>query len=375
MELPVENRGLPPGVALAKRGLTGSLVSWALRAPLFFKILVANSLIVGVGAFSGTWLTQEVTGGRGLTLGLALFFTLVGVILSAAVNYAVLKTAFKPLSGLQQVASAVQAGKLEARAEPSPLADPQLEQLASTFNTMLDTLEERNRQLGRIAGQVIGAQEEERKRIARELHDQTAQALTTLLIRLKLLEKAGSVEKVQEELGQLRALVSSTMQDVRELSRSLRPILLDDLGLVPALESYLNSLGERTGEEIRFRVEGFEKVGRLPPLLELICYRVVQEAVTNALKYANAQSVRVSLVQTQRELLARVEDNGQGFNLLNQAGNSGLGLLGMRERAQLAGGKLQINSTPGEGTEIILKIPLLLPGLALPEIGKGTFGK
>src|SRR5690349_10379189 len=251
------------------RNLRKDLISQLLRAPLFVKVLVANSLIVGVGAFVGTWLTEAVTGVRGLELELAFVFTVVGVTLSAAVNYAVLRTAFRPLIGLQRTASAVRGGNLAARAEPSPLSDPQMEQLSDTFNTMLDTLEERNLQLRRVAALVIGAQEEERKRIARELHDQTAQALTTLLVRLKLLEKADSNEKLREGLAEMRALVASTMDDVRELSRSLRPTLLDDLGLVPALEAYLNSLRERTSEAITFKVRGFERSGRLPDLIEL----------------------------------------------------------------------------------------------------------
>ncbi len=334
------------------------LITRLLQAPLFIKVLVANSLIVGVGAFVGTWLTEAVTGVRGLELELAFFFTIVGVTLSAAVNYAVLKTAFRPLIGLQRTASAVRAGNLAARAEPSQLSDPQMEQLSDTFNTMLDTLEERNSQLRRVAAQVIGAQEEERRRIARELHDQTAQALTNLLVRLKLLEKADSAEKLRQGLTEMRALVSSTMDDVRELSRSLRPTLLDDLGLIPALEAYFTNLRERTSENISFKVTGFERAGRLPDLVELVCYRVVQEAVTNALKYASAHNLSVTLERTPTRLRTTIQDDGNGFDLDESYQNKGLGLLGMRERAQLTGGKVTIKSSPAQGTIVCLDIPL-----------------
>jgi two-component system sensor histidine kinase UhpB len=345
------------------------MVAWLLRASLFIKVLVANSLIVGAGAFVGTWLTETVTGVRGLELGLAVLFALVGVTLSAVVNYGVLKTAFRPLIGLQHTASEVRAGNLTARAKPSFLSDPQMEQLSDTFNTMLDTLEERNSQLRRVAALVIGAQEEERKRIARELHDQTAQTLTTLLVRLKLLEKADSAEKLREGLAEMRALLSATMDDVRELSRSLRPTLLDDLGLVPALEAYLNSLRERTSEAITFKVRGFERSGRLPDLIELVCYRVVQEAVTNALKYAGAQQLEVELERTPARLRASVRDNGSGFILDGEQANAGLGLLGMRERAQLTGGKVLVSSAPGQGTLVYLEIPLNF-GFTIKEAGR-----
>lgn len=346
--------------------LRKDFISQLLRAPLFVKVLVANSLIVGVGAFVGTWLTEAVTGVRGLELELAFVFTVVGVTLSAAVNYAVLRTAFRPLIGLQRTASAVRGGNLAARAEPSPLSDPQMEQLSDTFNTMLDTLEERNLQLRRVAALVIGAQEEERKRIARELHDQTAQALTTLLVRLKLLEKADSNEKLREGLAEMRALVASTMDDVRELSRSLRPTLLDDLGLVPALEAYMNGLRERTTEQIEFKVRGFERVGRLPDLVELVCYRVVQEAVTNALRYAAAHTVEVELDRNSARLRATIRDDGRGFDPEDAHVSNGLGLLGMRERAQVTGGTVSINSRPGSGTAVCLEIPLSGSGPRFP---------
>jgi two-component system sensor histidine kinase UhpB len=344
------------------------LISRLLRVPLFIKILVSSSVIVGVGAFFGMWLTEIVTGVHGLKLGWDILFTLVGIILSGLVNYVVLKTALHPLIGLQRTASAVRAGNLEARVKPSPLSDSQMEELSDTFNTMLDTLEERNLQLRRVAALVIGAQEEERKRIARELHDQTAQALTTMLIRLKLLEKADTNEKLREGLAEMRTLISATMHDVRELSRSLRPTLLDDLGLVPALEAYLNGLRERVSEQITFKVCGFERTGRLPDLIELVCYRVVQEAIVNALKHAVAKNLSVELERTPGRLLAIIQDDGCGFDLGENQPDEGLGLLGMNERAQLTGGKVLISSKLGHGTVVYLEIPLTDITFTNPEL-------
>ncbi len=331
-----------------------------LGLPLFYKVLIANSFIVGIGAFVGTWLTITVAGGGGqFTLGLALLFTLVGLVLSAMVNYAVLRAAFRPLSELQEVAAAVRNGDLMARARPNTFNDPQLEALASTFNTMLDNLEERNRQIRAVTNQVIRAQEDERRRIARELHDETAQSLTAVLLRLKLLEKANTVEEWRNGLAEMRSILGQTMDEVRELSRSLRPSLLDDQGLVAALESYINGLNERLPYRITFQREGFEHAGRLPDMVELVCYRVAQEALTNVIKHANTTKVMVSLHKGS-SLTLTVRDDGRGFNPEVAAAreNSGLGLVGMQERAQLVSGRLQINSVFGSGTEVRLEIPL-----------------
>jgi len=339
-------------------------LTWALRLPLILKVLVANSVIVGAGAFVGTWLTEVVASGEvghGFDLTLALFFAIVGVTLSAIVNYAVLKAAFTPLDMLQRTAAAVRAGNWQARTGKSVFSDPQIEHLAATFNTMLDTVEQRNLQLQKISGQVIGAQEDERKRIARELHDQTAQSLTNLLIRLKLLEKTKSLEDLQKGIEQLRGLVTETMEDVRELSRTLRPTLLDDYGLVAALEAYVTGLRRRLPLELTFETDGLEAI-RLPAEVELVCYRVAQEALTNVMKHANAQHALIELRREQLRLTVRVRDDGTGFASagypLSAGETPGLGLVGMRERAQLVGGKLTLKSTLGFGTEVRLEIDL-----------------
>lgn len=335
--------------------------TWFLRLPLMFKVLVANSVIVGIGAFVGTWLTEVVASGGSLQvfdLRLALFFVFVGVTLSAIVNYAVLRAAFTPLVLLQRTAAAVRAGDWQARAGRSIFSDPQIERLADTFNTMLDTVEQRNRQLQKISGQVIGAQEDERKRLARELHDQTAQSLTNLLIRLKLLEKSKSLDEMQVGVEQLRGLVTETMEDVRELSRSLRPTVLDDYGLVAAMEAYLANLQKRLPIAIDFVTNGLEGE-RLPQEIELVCYRVAQEALTNVMKHSNAANVLVELKRIGRKVIVLVRDDGNGFNQdLNSGDERGLGLVGMQERAQLVGGRLRIKSATGLGTEVRLEVDL-----------------
>lgn len=329
--------------------------------PLFYKVLIANSIIVGVGAFVGTWLTLTFGSSQypqNLII-LALGFTLAGVVLSAVVNYIVLKAAFLPLQGLQRTAAAVRSGDWSARSTPAPFTDPQMEVLAGTFNNMLDTLEARNNELKNVASQVIRAQEDERQRIARELHDETAQSLTAVLLRLKLLEKASSSNEWKQGLGELREVLVGTMDEVRELSRSLRPPLLDDQGLLAAIESYISGLNARLPYRIAYHHHGFERGKRLPDIVELVCYRIGQEALTNVVKHANPTAVEFSLSLHKDCLELRVKDDGKGFdpNSSKKEGG-GLGLVGMHERAQLVSGDLGINSAPGLGTEVILTIPL-----------------
>ncbi|MEI7555756.1 sensor histidine kinase [Candidatus Chlorohelix sp.] len=329
-----------------------------LRMPLLLKVLLANSIIVGIGAFVGTWLTTFVSGGdEHFTSGLALFLTIIGFLFSGLVNYAVLRAAFQPLSELQQTAGAVRNGDLKARIKRSLVADHQTEELANTFNTMLDALEERNQQLRATAAQIIKAQEDERTRIARELHDETAQSLTAAMVRLKFLEKSSNIDDLKKGLNELRAILSKTMDEVRELSRNLRPSLLDDQGLVAALESYIQIISERLPSKITFQHKESDHSIRLPEMVELVCYRVAQEAITNAIKYAQATKIEALLTIDSKVTLS-IKDDGTGFNTEKTYEKAGLGLIGMRERAQLVSGSLHISSKPGNGTEIRLEIPL-----------------
>jgi signal transduction histidine kinase len=189
---------------------------------------------------------------------------------------------------------------------------------------------------------VIEAQELERKRLARELHDETGQALTSILLGLKPLEDALNGE-ARAKVGSLRELVVSTLQDVRRLAVELRPTALDDFGLAAALERLVAGLREH-GDE------------RLAPEVETALYRIVQEALTNVVKHAGARHVGVVLTRRDGAVVAMVEDDGRGFDTAS-ARAEGLGLVGMRERAALVGGTLQIESGEGGGTTVVAQVP------------------
>ncbi len=331
--------------------------------PLFLKVLVANCVVVLLGVGLGTWFTlTSVASPNGevrwmpVVLMLVLFFA--GSLL---INAAVLNLALQPLHSLERTVDRVAAGDLAARAQPVLFPDPDLARLGDTLNHMLDVLHEHRGQLQKLSEQVLAAQEDERKRIARELHDETAQSLTTLLIRLKMLERAKSESELQGQIQELRLLTVETLEAVRKLAVELRPATLDDLGLVAALDAYAESYGSRIPLEVHFSAESLDDDSyRLPPQVELVLYRVVQEALTNVAKHADASTVEVQLARSGDEVLATIDDDGIGFDVVEvmRSRERGLGLFGMQERLALVHGQLSIESQPGTGTHILARVPL-----------------
>ncbi len=214
---------------------------------------------------------------------------------------------------------------------------------------------------GQLLQKVITAQEEERKRIARELHDETSQALTSLIIGLNEAENAGRLEDVRARLAILRQTATQTLDAVHDLAVELRPSLLDDMGLPAALQRYTREYSAKIGIPVDFHAVDADGL-RLPPEVETAVYRIVQEALTNVAKHADATQVSVLLEVTDANLIVIVEDDGQGFDaeaiLASGARERKLGLFGMGERAELIGGTLTIESTPGMGTTVFVKVPL-----------------
>jgi signal transduction histidine kinase len=200
---------------------------------------------------------------------------------------------------------------------------------------------------------VVEAQELERRRLARELHDETGQALTSILLGLKSVEEAKSDQQRDAAARDLRELVVSTLQDVRRLAVELRPTALDDFGLLPAVERLAQTFTEQVG--IATDVEAHLGETRLPPEVETALYRLVQEALTNVVKHSRATHVSISLMRKASSVSAVIEDDGVGFA---EHTGEGLGLIGMRERVGLLDGRLEIESRPDHGTTIVAEVPL-----------------
>ena len=227
--------------------------------------------------------------------------------------------------------------------------------LAETFATRAAVAVDLSERIARDSlRRVVEAQELERRRLARELHDETGQALTSILLGLKGLEERMDDSESREAAEELRELVVSTLQDVRRLAVELRPSALDDFGLVAALERLTGSFAEQTGIAVDFQTALAEE--RLPEEVETAIYRIVQESLTNVVKHARARRVSILLARKDGAVKAVVEDDGQGFDPAEQTGGSGL--VGMRERLALLGGRLAVESAPDRGTTLAAEVPL-----------------
>jgi two-component system, NarL family, sensor histidine kinase UhpB len=331
-----------------------------LALPVFYKVLIANSLIISVGATGGTWLAVNLNKSLYATPTSLVIFVVFGWLISIALNFVVLQFAFQPLMRLGRVMNRVQRGERTVRASLTG-TDAQADQLAQTLNMMLEAIDESSRLR---ASQIINAQEEERKRIARELHDETSQVLTSLLISLAILEESIKTEETRKHIADTRALAHETLRAIRSLSLDLRPSALDDLGLLPALRWYLKEYQQKCSIEVDLQASGLKD--RLPAEMETALYRIVQECLTNTARHAHAHKVTVILREEAEAVFGAIADDGDGFDhaaLLKARSQErsmgrGLGLTGMEERAILLNGELELHTAPGKGTRVEVRIPL-----------------
>ena len=205
--------------------------------------------------------------------------------------------------------------------------------------------------------QIIKAQEDERKRISRELHDSVAQEILSSLVDLRLMKYLKSPEEVAQKVQHMEASLTRLLDEIRNMSVELRPSSLDDLGIEAALRSHFKWIAKNFGLVVHYTTEIRGK--RFLNEIETIVYRICQESILNALKYADVDEVKVELYEKDDNLILRVVDEGIGFDTSNRVSKgTGLGLFGMKERAELVGGKLSVLSSIGNGTEILLYIPL-----------------
>jgi two-component system sensor histidine kinase UhpB len=322
--------------------LIGQIV--AANVVLFALTLLAASIAAGLdlGSSSKRW--------DFLILALAIVLTL-------CTNLWMLQRRFRPLESLIDQIEAIDP------AEPTPLelrrSDPveEIDRLAGSFHGLLERIEEERRRSGQLA---MRAQEEERRRLARDLHDEVNQALTAILLRLEALAQETPPERAPEVV-ELKRLVNQAMDELLNLARQLRPSALDDHGLVAALETQLKRFSARTGIEARLDTAG--EPDALADVVQTAIYRVAQEALTNVTRHAGAMVVELVLAADDDEVELRVSDDGSGFDpaVLPHANSltpgRGLGLIGMAERARLVGGELDVRSAPGGGTTITLRVP------------------
>ena len=325
------------------------------RATLLTQVLAVNTGLVAVTAFVAAIVARErledATSRHGLLLiALAIFSAVL-------LNSLLLRHRLSPVEALVDTMDQIDLSAPGARARDRRGAAREIQALTAGFNAMLDRLEAERVQAGRA---VLRGQEQERQRIAQDLHDEVNQALTAILLRLEATIGDAS-HGLRPELQETKQLVNQAMDELLHLARQLRPTALDDHGLIAALASQVEDFGRRTGIEAAFR-----RHGSLPPLSDeqqLVIYRVTQESLSNVAQHAGASNVAVELSFVGRTLLC-IRDDGRdfegGFNGASSAairGRSrpgGLGLSGMRERALLVGGSLTVFSESGRGTTIEL---------------------
>ncbi len=355
---------------------------WRLRTRLdalnlFQKVVIGNSLIMASGAIVGTWVTKTLVEQSNFTV--ATLLVVLGIGISMVTNVAIVRAAFKPLDTIQSTVEQVSLGSTRARVPGLETGDPEIARLGQTINMMLDrleqdtrTIERHSRQIQVMSAQVLGAQEEERRRIARELHDETSQALNALLLSIEMVEAALRPAVLPAEartrLSSSKQLTIQTLDGIHNLAFDLRPTILDDLGLLPSVHWYAKRQSETYGLQIR--VDADELPERLPAQREVALFRIVQEALTNVCKHSGASLAKVRFRLKPDAITLVVKDNGAGFDP-DQVQTDRLGLFGIQERVTLLGGELLIETAPGQGTKLKVTVPIAGAESQPPAIAKG----
>jgi two-component system sensor histidine kinase UhpB len=315
------------------------------RRSLFTQVLVVNAVLLGaIGIVAGLV--------AGLSAGEIVAIAAVAVIAGATVNMILLRRRFAPLEDLIEEMEKVdlsRTGSLLPGTIDGVGETEEVERIELAFLRMMRRLEAERRRAGSAA---LAAQEEERARVARDLHDEVNQSLTGLLLRLEAAREAAPPE-LEPELAATKALANQAMRELLSLARQLRPTALDDLGLAAAIAGLVERLGEG---EIEATIEVDGDFSDLSDDQQLVVYRVAQEALSNAARHSGAARVAVALRRGPAGVDLTVADDGRGFAFAES--ERGLGIGGMRERALLIEGELTLESRPGAGTTVRLTIPL-----------------
>jgi two-component system sensor histidine kinase UhpB len=322
---------------------------------LIGQVVAANVVLVALTLFAASLaagLDLTVSDQRWSFLILAL-----AIVLTLCVNMWMLQRRFAPLERLIRRIETIDPAEPSSHQLPDKDPVEEIDKLSRSFNLLLARIEEERRRSGTLA---MRAQEEERRRLARDLHDEVNQALTAILLRLEALVQ-DNPEARGEEVNELKRLVNQAMDELLNLARQLRPSALDDHGLMPAVEAQLKRFSARTGIEVTLNADG--DPDSLPEDVQTAVYRILQEALANIGRHAGATAVAVDIEAGGERLELRIRDDGEGFDPAamvrgapNNGPGAGLGLSGMAERARLAGGELDVRSAPGGGTTVTLRI-------------------
>jgi two-component system sensor histidine kinase UhpB len=347
-------------------GMFRSIQTRLKRTPILYRIAIGNAVIIVAGALLGTFLTR-VLANITTTFWHFLLFASVGILISLVLNFFIIKAAYQPLRELRQVVSDIQFGQAEVSKLAFEDTDPDIHHLTSALNSLISQLETSNQQLRLLSERAINAQEEERKRIARSLHDDTGQSLSTLIINLERLENhlPTQTSELGDRLRSIREMAADSLACLRNIIYDLRPAILDDLGLLPAIRWYARSNLEEAG--IQVDLEFPEDFPALSQPLNTTLFRITQEGVNNIIRHSRAKNACIELGTQANDIFLRIKDDGRGFNLVHGGrapDGQHWGLVGMQERIELVGGKLSISSDPDQGTTLLVTAPLMKPEVA-----------
>ena len=351
ISLPVKPERIPNPIQLVrgKRRPTGSRRSIrlaALRVPLVAKLIGANLLVVAVLTIAWIASGDTMTGDVLVAIGAVMVLHVVAVII-----------ALHPIRDLEDVVARVWEGDFGARVDHSAIADTQVLRVGAMFNLLLDGLASDRERMRALAAEVIEVGDRERSVLARELHDSTAQHLAALLLQISAAARDCEDPVLRERLLAARDSAQEITEEVRLLSHTVHPRVLDDLGLVAALQKLARDSSHGTGIDVE--VEATGGAPRLPQPVASVLYRVAQESVRNAIRHAAPHRVRLVLHQDEESARLEVLDDGCGFDLQEaQRRRPGMGLLSMRERVSLVDGTLDIRTAPGNGTTVTASVPL-----------------
>ena len=310
---------------------------------MFWRVFAANAAILIVGTLALVVFPGPLHEHRAL---FDLLVLLSALLVMVVVNGLLLRHLFRPLRRLAERMDTADVLRGGQRLPVDSVGE--IGALEQTFNRMLDRLEKERRDAGAHA---LQAQEEERQRLARGLHDEVGQSMTAVLLQLKRLAANASPEQ-RTQLAEAQEVVKTSLDDVRRLAQELRPELLDHLGLASALAELATGFEQRTHVRVQRRLE--RDLPPLDPRAELVLYRVTQESLTNVARHAQATQVLLSLERGQGSVVLRVIDNGHGFERERPEGG---GLRGIRERALIVGGAVAIKPGPEGGVEVRLEVP------------------
>ena len=314
--------------------------------PLLWRVFATNAAVLVLATLVLVVSPATVSFPAALT---ELVVLAAGLTAMLGLNLALLRRALRPLSRLTRFMRGVDPLRPGARLPVGGAADVEVTELTAAFNEMIERLETERRESARAA---LAAQERERIRIARELHDQVGQELTAVMLQLERASRRAD-GSVRDELEAAREELRASLEDVREIARRLRPEVLDDLGLASALTALTNDVARRATVRVERRLA--TDLRALASEEELVVYRVAQEALTNVARHSEAQHAWASLAPDDNgRVTLTVRDDGRGFDVAAHAG--GTGLRGMRERAVLVGAALDIESQPGQGTTVRLRL-------------------